>query len=89
MCIGSLILLKLSAAVYITALAGQHALNGAGTMIGIANRFYIPGVNDRKKDGSIRIHLFNIIAFHNLIQSARFHRVFASASASLAKPARS
>lgn len=89
MCIGSLILLKLSAAVYISALAGQHALNGAGTMIGIANRFYIPGVNDRKKDGSIRIHLFNFNAFHNLFQSERFRRVFASASASPAAQARS
>lgn len=88
MCIGSPILLKLSAAVYISALAGKHALNGAGTMIGIANRFYIPAVNDRKKDGSIRVHLFNFISFHNLIQSARSRRVFASASASRAKPVR-
>lgn len=47
--IGSLILLTLSAAVYISALAGKHALNGAGTMTDFANRFYIPAVNDRKK----------------------------------------
>ena len=63
--IGSLILLKLSSAVYISALAGQHALNGAGTMIGIANRFYIPAVNDRKKmdpNGSIFLISSHFIA---------------------------
>ena len=41
--------IELSAAVYISALAGKHALNGAGTMTDFANRFYIPAVNDRKK----------------------------------------
>lgn len=87
--IGSPILLKLSAAVYISALAGKHALNGAGTMTDFANRFYIPVVNDRKKDGSIRVHLFNFSAFHSWILSVRFRRVFASASAYPAKPNRS